>query len=78
MKKGSSRLLEDQENELSDSGNGKKYFIVGSIEMSFKWHKYDEVAGPYFTVFIWDLQMDREENLGIFHSWLLVLHNLGH
>lgn len=36
MKKGSSRLLEDQENELSDSGNGKKYFVVGSIEMSFK------------------------------------------
>lgn len=35
MIKGSSRLLEGQENELSDSGHGKKCFIAGSIEMSF-------------------------------------------
>lgn len=35
MIKRSSRLLEGQENELSDSGNQKKCFIVGSIEMSF-------------------------------------------
>lgn len=33
--KGSSRLLEGQKNELSDSGNVKKCFIVGNIETSF-------------------------------------------
>lgn len=35
MIKGSSKLLEGQENELNDSGNGKKCFVVGSIETSF-------------------------------------------
>jgi len=35
--KGSLRLLEGQENELSDSGKRKRCVIVGSIEMSFNW-----------------------------------------
>lgn len=35
MIKGLLKLLEGQENELSDSGSGKKCFIGGSTEMSF-------------------------------------------
>lgn len=35
MIKGSSMLLKGQENELSDSGNGKRRFMVGNIEISF-------------------------------------------
>lgn len=35
MIEGSSRLLKGRENELSDSGNGKKGFIAGNIEISF-------------------------------------------
>lgn len=33
--KGLSKILEGQENELSDFGNGKKCFIVGRSKMSF-------------------------------------------
>lgn len=35
MIKGLLKILEGKENELSDSGNGKKCFTVGSSKMNF-------------------------------------------